>query len=56
MGINWNYFCMRYTRYLYQFSVQTVPIIDIVKISISSAYIIADPIIGTSLLHMYVFL
>ena len=41
---------MRYNRYLYRFPVQAVPITDIVKNSISSADIVTDPIIGTSLI------
>ena len=40
---------MRYNRYLYRVPVQAVPITDIVKNSISSADIVTDPIIGTSL-------
>ena len=40
---------MRYNRYLYQLSVQVVPITDIVKSSISATNIIANLIIGTSL-------
>ena len=46
---------MRYNWYLYWLPVQAVPIIDIVKNSISSADIVTDPIIGTSLIkrHMY---
>ena len=40
---------MRYNRYLYRLPVQAVPITDIVKNSISSADIVTDPIIGTSL-------
>ena len=40
---------MRYNRYLYQLPVQAVPITDIVKNSISSADIVTDLIIGTSL-------
>ena len=40
---------MHYNRYLYQLSVQAVPITDIVKNSILAANIIADPIIGTPL-------
>ena len=43
-------FCIRYNRYLYRLPVQAVPIIDIVKNSISSADIVINPIIGTSLL------
>ena len=35
--------------YLYRLPVQAVPITDIVKNSISSADIVTDPIIGTSL-------
>ena len=42
---------MRYNRYLYRLPVQAVPITDIVKNSISSADIVTDPIIGTSLIH-----
>ena len=42
---------MRYNRYLYRLPVQAVPIIDIVKNSISSADIVTDPIIGTSLMY-----
>ena len=42
---------MRYNRYLYRLPVQAVPITDIVKNSISSADIVTDPIIGTSLMH-----
>ena len=41
---------MRYNRYLYRLPVQAVPITDIVKNSISSADIVTDPIIGTSLI------
>ena len=37
-------------RYLYLLPVQAVPITDIVKNSISSADIVTDPIIGTSLI------
>ena len=45
---------MHYNRYLYQLSVQTVPITtDILKNSILVADIIADPIIGTSLMSGY---
>ena len=44
---------MRYNRYLYRLSVQAVPITDIVKNSISSADIVTDPIIGTSLYSVY---
>ena len=40
---------MRYNQYLYRLPVQAVPITDIVKNSISSADIVTDPIIGTSL-------
>ena len=40
---------MRYNRYLYQLSVQVVPITDIVQSSISATNIIANPIISTSL-------
>ena len=40
---------MCYNQYLYRLPVQAVPITDIVKNSISSADIVTDPIIGTSL-------
>ena len=43
---------MRYNRYLYRLPVQAVPITDIVKNSISSADIVTDPIIGTSLVSI----
>ena len=51
-SIKWNYFCMRYNRYLYRLTVQAVPTTDIVKNSISSADIVTNPIIGTSLCYM----
>ena len=41
---------MCYNQYLYWLSVQAVLIIDIVKSSLSAADIIANPIIGTSLI------
>ena len=45
---------MRYNRYLYRLSVQTVPITtDILKNSILVADIIANPIISTSLMSGY---
>ena len=40
---------MRYNRYLYRLPVQAVPITNIIKNSISSADIVTDPIIGTTL-------
>ena len=43
---------MRYNRYLYRLPVQAVPITNIVKNRISSADIVTDPIIGTSLVHL----
>ena len=41
---------MRYNWYLYWFSVQAIPITDIVKNGISATNIIADLIISTSLI------
>ena len=38
---------MCYNRYLYRLSMQAVPITDIVNNSISTASIIANPIIST---------
>ena len=45
-------FCMHYNQYLYQLTVQAVLITDTVKNSISAADVIADPIIGTSLMYV----
>ena len=42
---------MHYNRYLHRLSMQAALITDIVKNSISATDIIADLIIGTSLLH-----
>ena len=44
---------MRYYQYLYWLPGRAVPITNMVKISISVANILADPIIGTPLTHMH---
>ena len=44
---------MRYYRYLYWLPGHAVPITNMVKISISAANILADPIISTPLTHMH---